>query len=232
MWAPGTYILRDDLHLATPPPQPSDTPVPNPNPLATTPVPPTAGVKLSLSNVNPYRSSPPLDKLGTFGSSKSNLVTYSIKEHEKESRASDETGSDVLSQPTGEDGSERPSGLDEGTSVLSPTKGKQGLKRRKPKTNLMKSNSSFISRAIPHDALSKRLQEQNSEAIYVFANIDRAFQWLDLSSTTYDKVVRFRVGGGIHAETSPRRNISSKYYLARHIFCAMTSIRTRKARAI
>ena len=33
----GTYVLKEDLHLATPPPHPSEAPVINPNPLATTP---------------------------------------------------------------------------------------------------------------------------------------------------------------------------------------------------
>lgn len=105
-----------------------------------------------------------------------------------------------------EDDSERPPELNEGTSVLSPATGKEGLKRRKPKTNLMKSNSSFISRVIPHDALSKRLQEQNPEAFFIFANINRAFQWLDLSCTAFAKVAGFLLRGATHAESSIRRN--------------------------
>ena len=50
---PGTYVLRDDLHLATPPPHPSEAPVHNPNPLATTISPPSAGTKLSLVALAP-----------------------------------------------------------------------------------------------------------------------------------------------------------------------------------
>ena len=65
---------------------------------------------------------------------------------------------------------------------MTPVAGKEGVKRKKPKTNLVKSNSQFISRVIPHDSLNKRLQEHNSEGMFVFANIDRAYQWLDLSS--------------------------------------------------
>ena len=218
----GTYILREDLHLATPPPPPSDTPVVNPNPLATTPVPPTSGVKLSLSFANPYRIAPQLYKLNGFGSTRSHLETYSIKESEKESRPSHETGTDGLPQATGKDASEKPSGMNEDISLLSPAQGKEGLKRRKPKSNLMKSNSSFISRVIPHDALSKRLQDQNPEAFFVFANINRAFQWLDLSGTAFAKVAGFLIRGATDAENSIRRNTSSKSCSAKRICYAMT----------
>lgn len=47
---------------------------------------------------------------------------------------------------------------------------------------MTKSNSSFISRVIVHETLSKRIQERPTDGLYVFANINRAFQWLDLSS--------------------------------------------------
>ena len=73
--------------------------------------------------------------------------------------------------------------------LLAPVAGKEGVKRKKPKTNLVKSNSQFISRVIPHDSLNKRLQEHDPEGVFVFANIDRAYQWLDLSSPPPTKVV-------------------------------------------
>ncbi|KAK2074650.1 hypothetical protein P8C59_008842 [Phyllachora maydis] len=104
----GLYILKEDLHLATPPPHPSEAPVVNPNPLATTPQPATAGTKLSLD----------------------------------------------------------------------------AAKRKKPKNNMNKSNSSFISRVITHETLNRRLQERLHDGMFAFANINRAFQWLDLSSPT------------------------------------------------
>lgn len=68
--------------------------------------------------------------------------------------------------------------------LLSPPVGKESTKKRKPKTSMVKSNSSFISRVIPHDNLNKRLQERSSEGLFAFANVDRAFEWLDLSSAT------------------------------------------------
>ena len=201
----------------------------NPNPLATAPVPPTSGVKLSISIANSNRVQPQIYKLNAFGSTRSHLATYSIKESESESYPFQETGSDGIPPPMAEDDPERPSESTEGTSVLSPAQGKEGLKRRKPKTNLMKSNSSFISRVVPHDALSKRLQEPNPEALFIFANINRAIQWLDLSCTAFAKVAGCLLHAGTHAESSIRRNTSSKSCSAKHTCCAITSIPTPKA---
>jgi len=59
---------------------------------------------------------------------------------------------------------------------------KDPSKRRKPKNNIVKSNSSFVSRVIPSDNLTKRLQEHDPEGLYAFVNVNRAIQWLDLSS--------------------------------------------------
>jgi catabolite repression protein CreC len=69
----------------------------------------------------------------------------------------------------------------EGNVLLSAT-GKDAGKRRKPKNNIAKSNSSFISRCIVHENLAKRLQDRPAEGYYAFTNINRAFQWLDLAS--------------------------------------------------
>lgn len=70
----------------------------------------------------------------------------------------------------------------EGNSSLSAT-GKDAAKRKKPKNNIAKNNSSFVSRIIPHENIVKRLAERNSEDLFVFANINRAFNWLDMDST-------------------------------------------------
>lgn len=63
-----------------------------------------------------------------------------------------------------------------------PKSGKDMGKRNKPKSNIVKSNSSFLSRVIPHEQLSKRLPEHDPSGIFAFANIQRAFHWLDLSA--------------------------------------------------
>lgn len=41
---------------------------------------------------------------------------------------------------------------------------------------------------MPHEAMTKRIQEHNPEGLLAFANINRAFQWLDLSSSNDTKV--------------------------------------------
>ncbi|KAL1610199.1 hypothetical protein SLS60_001864 [Paraconiothyrium brasiliense] len=165
---PGTYILRDDLHLATPPPHPSEAPVHNPNPLATTVNPPTAGTKLSIVVVAPRQQSHSrLFRLDTANSARSQLPP-SIQEspNESNSQASDSgsqsvNGNGFTAAPR--EGLHAPA-FGSGNSSLAVLNGKDSkdpLKRRKPKSNIVKSNSSFVSRVIPHEALTKRLQEHN-----------------------------------------------------------------------
>ena len=60
------------------------------------------------------------------------------------------------------------------------------LKRKKPKNNIAKTNSSFVSRIITHETLAKRLSERKNDDIFAFVNVSRAFEWLDL--TTQDRV--------------------------------------------
>ena len=140
--------------------------------------------------VSPRKVLPQLYRLGATNSERSNLAQYSIKESERESRASNETSSDdVSSQPFTNGSMGRPPPFGASNTLLTiATGGKDSLKRRKPKTNMVKSNSSYISRVIPHEAMSKRLQERNSEGLFAFANINRAFQWLDLSTNATHKV--------------------------------------------
>lgn len=185
----GIYTLLDDVHLATPPPHPSEHTTANLNPLATVPLPPTTGVKISLSRINP-RKPPHLYKISNSGSTRSNLATYSIKESEKESRSSHETSSDGLAAHLANSAAGKPSVFGEDNALLTPSVGRDGVKRKKPKTNIVKSNSSFISRVMPHEAMTKRIQEHNPEGLFAFANINRAFQWLDLSSNNESKVHR------------------------------------------
>lgn len=137
--------------------------------------------------MSPRKAPPQLYKLNAFGSTWSNLASYSIKESE-ESRTSHDTSSDGAHRPYSADVSGKAPAFGEDNSLLSSATGKEGLKRRKPKTNILKSNSSFISRVVSHDSMNKRIQEHNPEGLFVFSNINRAFQWLDLSSTTFSKV--------------------------------------------
>lgn len=64
---------------------------------------------------------------------------------------------------------------------------KDASKRRKPKNNIIKSSSSFVSRVITHETSTKRLNERDINGVFAFANINRAFQWLDLNSPTKEE---------------------------------------------
>ncbi|KZM24151.1 hypothetical protein ST47_g4683 [Ascochyta rabiei] len=158
----GTYLLRDDLHLATPPPHPSEAPVHNPNPLATTVSPPTQGTKLSLVALAPRQpSSTLLHRLDTKNSTRSQVPP--IAEHESNSHASETDSQGVngfVSSPL--DGLRTPVfGADNAAlSVVNGKASKDPAKRNKPKNNI----------------------EHNANGVYAFANINRALQWLDLSS--------------------------------------------------
>ena len=70
----------------------------------------------------------------------------------------------------------------EGNPALVAPVTKDGLKRRKPKNNIIKSSSSFVSRVITHEFAAKRLSDRNPDGLFAFGNINRAFQWLDLSA--------------------------------------------------
>jgi len=188
----GTYVLRDDLHLATPPPHPSEAPVHNPNPLAITLSPPSCGTKLSLVALAPRQpSQSQLARFGTRNSTRSQLPP-SIQESPLEtnsqtSKAGSHSANGIASSPW--EGLHTPV-FGEGNAALASLTAKEAkdpLKRRKPKSNMIKSNSSFVSRVIPHEGITKRLQEHNPNGLYAFANINRALQWLDLSSATKEE---------------------------------------------
>ncbi|KAL1859517.1 hypothetical protein VTK73DRAFT_7580 [Phialemonium thermophilum] len=175
----GLYVLKEDLHLATPPPHPSEIPVANPNPLATNPQPATAGTKLSLLTLDVR----PLPSGFYKVTSRSPDLHPSIQEHPNESKSSADfrESSDAGLSSVGH--SSAPA-FGEGNTSLTQGNAKDAGKKRKPKNNMTKSNSSFISRVIVHEAFSKRLQDRPSNGLFAFANINRAFQWLDLSSPT------------------------------------------------
>lgn len=67
------------------------------------------------------------------------------------------------------------------------------LKRKKPKNNIAKTNSSFVSRIITPDNLQKRLTDRKNDDLMAFVNVSRAYEWLDM--TTPEKVLlpRFKL---------------------------------------
>lgn len=180
-------MLKENLHLATPPPHPSEAPIVNPNPLATNPQPATAGTKLSLLNLD---ARPP--PFFYRAMSTLSLGQSSIQEHPNEDESKDPALSESDGRGTSSDGPQSlgsAPAFGEGTALLHAQNSKDAGKRKKPKNNMTKSNSSFISRVIVHETLSKRMQERAADGLYAFANINRAFQWLDMSAP--NKVHRF-----------------------------------------
>lgn len=186
----GTYELRDDLHLATPPPHPSEVPVAGtvPNPLDTKIVPPTAGTRLSLAFLSSRHSY--INQGGrvtTPTSTASGTASSRDSQHEQLSnRASSNVGSPFQSNVFGALNNFAAPAFGSGNpalaSTVNPKDVKDSTKRKKPKSSLIKSNSSFVSRVVPHEVLTKRLQEHNPEGAFAFANVNRAFLWVDLSS--------------------------------------------------
>lgn len=191
-------MLKDDLQLATPPAHPSDPPHNNVHPLATIPSPPTTGTKLSLLTLNPRKVQPQLEKSHI---TTSNLLRWKglgrqdtfrnkdpkdIKEVEKDLRAIEDTKSEssVLFESGASSQSIAAPAFGEGNIALTLTASRDALKRRKPKNNIVKSNSSFVSRVTPHEQLTKRLAERDAGGTFAFVNVGRSFQWLDLSSPT------------------------------------------------
>ncbi|KAI9890450.1 MAG: hypothetical protein M1814_003934 [Vezdaea aestivalis] len=192
----GTYKLKDDLQLSTPPPHPSEAQPPNVNPLATNPSPPATGTRLSLITINPKSSPPPIASIGGSSSAWSiGRRTHSIKESAREGRSSSEStgqraSSDAAPPPLangglngisrGADGHTQLFG--DSNALLAPPSGKDALKRRKPKNNIVKSNSSFVSRVVPHEHFPKKATDRDHSQPMVFSNINRGFQWLDFGA--------------------------------------------------
>jgi len=184
----GTYVLREQIHLSVPLPHPQEATPVNANPLASTLTFATAGTKLSLCIVSPHKVSPHMYKTNA-GSTRSNLGTYSITESEKESRDSYDFTGNGLTVPTQTPAPARKAPAFGGDNyLLIPIGGKEGPKRRKPKSSLMKSSSTYISRVIVHEGLNKRLQDHKPEGLFAFGNVNRALSWLDLSSPSSSKV--------------------------------------------
>ena len=184
----GTYVLRDSIHLVTPPPHPHETIPANPNPLASTLTSATSGVKLSLCIVSPRKASPHIHNVGT-GSVRSSIESCDVRESDNDSGES----RDIYRNGAGSQGlastlSGKAPAFGGDNILLTVIAGKEGAKRRKPKSSLLKSSSTYISRVMTNEGLNKRIQEHNSEGLFAFANINRAFNWLDLSSPNPSKV--------------------------------------------
>lgn len=167
----GVYVLRDDFQLGAIPPHPSEPLAPNTNVLDTKSIPQTAGTKLSLAILAPSRLPTPPRKHKALG-------PYEGTIREAVNESSDTNAGSFAHLASGNLKAFVFGGDNNGDQKDI----KDVTKRKKPKSNITKSSSSFISRVIPHDVLAKRLQEHQPEGIYAFANVNRAMLWLDLSS--------------------------------------------------
>lgn len=188
----GTYVLKEDIHLATPPPHPSEAPITNPNPLSTAPLPIAAGTRVSLVQIksrdtkvnNIYRNPTIANSRDTQDGVESSV---SAETDEESSTGRGGSGSSVTRSS---DMAHIPEKFGNGNASLSAATGKNV--KKKPKNNIAKSNSSFVSRIIPHEHMAKRMLERSSEDLMAFANINRAFNWLDMDSAI--KVFHFPAG--------------------------------------
>ncbi|CEJ91057.1 hypothetical protein VHEMI06795 [[Torrubiella] hemipterigena] len=184
----GTYILKEDLHLATPPPHPSEAPIINPNPLSTDPQPASAGTKVTLMSLEPrsppaaFAKGPTASAFAPDASAGAGDGSYDGRSSGDAIKSSEDSHNGTISDITRP--SESAPAFGEGNTLLAAAPLKDATKRRKPKNNVTKSNSSFISRVIINDNLSRRMAERPADGLYGFANINRAFQWLDMSSPT------------------------------------------------
>ncbi|KAK9468915.1 WD40-repeat-containing domain protein [Lipomyces arxii] len=203
----GVYTLREDIHLAVPPPHPSEIPIMNPNPLSTLPIQVTAGVKLSLCTLTRRQDSlsNSMYRIGTnnivYTETRSSIDANDYDDNRSEhgslggaSRMSDTKSMPPISSSLSTSfGAIPETGYDEKITSLQtvitnasvPSAGRDPAKRRKPKSNLTKSNSTFVSRVNPHEHLAKRLQEHKPNDLYFFANLNRSFNWMDYGSETY-----------------------------------------------
>ena len=146
---------------------------------------------MSLVSLNPKKIQADLYKTNTTTSSLlrwRSLGLNNLKEAKETKEIEKEPRKSIESRDSSNNESSKSSnapGFGENNALLSPLISKEGgLKRRKPKNNIIKSNSSFVSRVIPHEALAKKLSDRDQGGSFAFVNINRAFQWLDLSSGT------------------------------------------------
>jgi catabolite repression protein CreC len=200
----GTYKLRESVLLATPHPHPSEAPSQPPNPLDTSKKPPTSGTQLSLAILGPKGAALALQlkqqlylntRPATPDSEESPLSTHetnSQTEVKSNSRSSDYNGSNNKEPLSDIDASTAAPIFGQDNPALASNTAakdtKEGAKKKKPKNGMIKTNSSFISRVHPMDGLTKKLNERDQDGVLAFANINRAFLWLDISNLQKTKV--------------------------------------------
>ncbi|TGZ78223.1 WD40 repeat-like protein [Ascodesmis nigricans] len=170
----GVYTLRESIQLATPPPHPSEPLHTNNSALTAAAPPQSPGTRLSLVQIKTRTPSPVA--LTTRGGVDDAGSRTSADTDENSS-----SGGGVIPRNNNNNNGDLVFGA--GNASLSSASGK-GAKQgnKKARGNLAKSNSTFVSRIAVCDGLQKRLGERDQEELMVFANINRAFNWLDMGS--------------------------------------------------
>ena len=171
--------------LAAPPPHPSESLVSNPNPLVAAPGLPSSGIKLSLVTPAPNTllslQRPSIDDSEKSVQSKEAQLLRDAEDSSDKRSSSTEAKDNLHDTDTSS-----PPSFGGGNSALIISAGKDGKdasKKGKPKSNILKSNSTFVSKVLLHELLNRRVQEHREDGSYVIANFSRAIQWLDISST-------------------------------------------------
>jgi hypothetical protein len=188
----GIYQLRDSILLATPPPHPSEASTQPQNPLDTTRKPPSAGSKISLACLAPKTAAlPKLSRTDTPTSELSQPSSHGESQAERISASSVHSNT-ATSRPLSdiEEPFRSPVFGQDNPALMqvNAKEGKDASKKKKPKNSMVKTNSSFVSRVSPAENLSRRLNEHDPNGIFVHININRSFQWLDLSPNARSKV--------------------------------------------
>ena len=171
--------------LATPPPHPSEN-FSASYTYITSSVTPITGTRVSL--VLPesrYQTSRTLQRTSLSDSQKSTLEQSNGSSSQQDKRSS-ASGSVSSSQRNGSDKktSSVPVFGEDNPALNSPVtkETKDNQKKGKPKNNLLKSSSTFLAKVQMHEYFNRRIQEHAEDGPYIIANINRAVQWLDISS--------------------------------------------------
>lgn len=69
-------------------------------------------------------------------------------------------------------------------TLLIPYENPKETKRKKPKSSLSKNNSSFISKTILHENITKKLNDREPEDFFLWTNVGRSFCWFDWSASS------------------------------------------------
>jgi hypothetical protein len=196
----GTYTIRESVLLAMPPSHPAEPLSQTPNPLDTSKKPPTTGTRLSLAIVGPkgvalaqqfkeqliLSTRPPTPEAESFPEvSGDQSQAESNNTSQRDTFSFDESSS----QDAPAFGSDNPALIPHVS--LKEAREAASQKRKKPKNSMIKTNSSFVSRVYPADSLGKKLTDRDPNGIFAFANINRAFHWMDLSTIQKTKVCTY-----------------------------------------